>query len=151
MKKIPCLLAAIFLVCGCSSRATVQGYEERLATLRGAHIDQVVMDWGPPDGQFTFEDGRRMYAFVSSRLVSVPVPAPGFMGMRRHYRRFYDDDLGRFDMELREYVCETRFITDKEGRITEWTFRGNACKARAVGPGPPDASHPVRSEGATDI
>lgn len=142
--KIPLVaIAAVLLLGGCASmKSSAAGYQARLETLRGVHIDEVVLAWGPPDGEFTFEDGRRMYAFVSSRLVSAPRMTPGFLGLGRFYGRGFYDDWP--PMETRHYFCETRLITDKDYRVIDWNFRGNACRAvppAEPGPAPSDASH----------
>lgn len=125
MKKILLILvAASVLLSGCAAmRANSAGYEARLQALKGTHIDQVVLAWGPPDAEYTFEDGRRMYAFVTSKTYLTPRIQPTLM-MNRFYGGYGDDE-----MEMKHLYCETRLITDKEGKIAEWTFKGNACKA----------------------
>ncbi len=102
--KIPLVvLAAALLLGGCTAmKSSAAGYQARLESMRGAHIDEVVMAWGPPDAEFTFEDGRRMYSFVSSRLVSTPRMTPGFVGLSRFYgRRYYEDMDGGAPLLLR--------------------------------------------------
>lgn len=127
-----------FLLSGCAAmRANEAGYQARLESMRGAHIDQLVMAWGPPDAEYTFDDGRKMYAFVNSKMYLTPQVRPGFVGMGRFYGRHAGDFFDQ-EMETRHLYCETRFITDKEGRIMEWNFKGNAC--RAIPPELEDAS-----------
>ncbi len=143
--KVPLVVvvAAVILLGGCASmKSSAAGYQARLEALKGAHIDEVVLAWGPPDGEFTFGDGRRMYAFVSSRLVSAPRMTPGFLGLGRFYGRDAYDNWP--PMETRHYFCETRLITGKDGRVIDWNFRGNACRAippAEHSPAPSDASH----------
>lgn len=124
------LLFLLILAIGCAGKSSTEaGYQARLEELRGVHIDEVVMAWGPPDGEFTFEDGRKMYAFVDSRQVSYQHVGPATVRMRRVYGPRFYNNYPVHRIETREYFCETRFIADKEGRIQEWNFRGNACKA----------------------
>lgn len=112
-KKSLAVAAMAFMLAGCGGlSATQAGYEAKLEGLKGHHIDEVVMEWGPPSGEYTFADGRRMYSFTRSRLVVVPRP-------------FYDD----ISDELRHLYCETRLITDKDGRVASWEYRGNSCRA----------------------
>lgn len=131
MKKLfLILLATLFAASGCAGlRSSEAGYAARLEPLRGVHIDDLVMSWGPPDAEHTFEDGRKMYAFVESKAVTIQHFGPTSVRLQRHYGRSFYRDATMLGLEVREYRCETRFITDKDGRIMEWTFQGNACRA----------------------
>jgi hypothetical protein len=136
---------AAFLLSGCAyMRANEAGYQARLEAMKGTHIDQLVMAWGPPDAEFTFEDGRKMYAFVTSKMFLTPRIRPGFVGMSRFYGQRFGSHFEDEEMEMKHLFCETHIITDKEGLIMEWKFKGNACRAvppADQSPAPSDASH----------
>ncbi|UQZ88084.1 hypothetical protein C4J81_02195 [Deltaproteobacteria bacterium Smac51] len=130
MKRLLLVVAAVILLGGCGGiKATEAGYQARMESLKGVNIDEVVMAWGPPDGEFTFEDGRRMYSFVKTRVVTVQRMAPAFVARRRFGPRYDDGDWPYMVNEMRRYYCETRLITDSQRRIMEWDFNGNACRA----------------------
>lgn len=125
------IVAALFMA-GCGPKATVAGYRQELDQYRGRHIDELVADWGAPRGNHSYADGRREYLFSrqSQRSYVEPAyPAIG-LGLGYHWRHF---GIGGVYHGGRQRVvstsCETRVITDRRGKIQEFLFRGEACRA----------------------
>ena len=139
MKRIVCLAVVILALSGCGPKATEKGFRAMADSYTGQHIDTLVAAWGPPQASYTYEDGRREYSFVKSRLVASMNPSFG-IGLGGFYggRRGGWGGWGGFPMyqeSVRQYRCETRVHTDRKGRITNIAFRGNDCRALEVNRG----------------
>lgn len=117
-------LPLLLLVSGCATEA---GYEKRLDTWVGKDEVSLVRAWGPPhrayetagvkmlafvsnsEGWMPGSPGRMSDEFVNGKIVPVYIPAtPGYSFVRS---------------------CETTFELTR-GRVTRWSWRGNACKAK---------------------
>ncbi len=133
MGKILIALSLTLCLAGCGPKASFDGYRQMMESWRGRHIDQLVEHWGPPQGQYTFDDGRKMYSFTERwRVEAAPVlvPSVGLGWSRRHFYGGYGLGLGGWSgATVREMYCETRVITDRKGLIKEFAFQGNSCRA----------------------
>ncbi len=140
MKRVFSLLLFALVLAGCGPRATESGYRALLEGYRGQHIDQLVNAWGPPQDEYVYADGRRLYSFIRHRREYVqsvyPVFGLGFYSgnfFGAYYPGFYPNRA-----EIRDYACETRVTTDRKGYITDYNFRGEACRAL-----PPEQGRPA--------
>lgn len=124
-------LAMLLLAGGCGPKATVGGYREVLDYYRGGHIDRLVADWGAPKSSYVYADGRREYLFLKEHrqeYADLPFyPSVGFGYHHRHVGLGGVFSPGRLSSSYS--FCETRVITDRKGNISEYYFRGSACRA----------------------
>lgn len=125
-------LMGFLVLAGCGSKNTVQGYQALLETYYGRHIDQFVSAWGLPQAQHEYSDGRKVYSFVHSSYTSAGA-APlfsfgGYFGGGRRWGGGLGFGLPVVPVVRRNY-CETMITTDRQGNITDYSFRGNACRA----------------------
>lgn len=126
------VILASLAAAGCGPKATVGGYRELLDYYQGEHIDKLVADWGAPKSSYVYADGRKEYLFLREyrqEYAGNVYPSIGF-GYHRHWSSF---GLGGIyypqTVSTRYSFCETRAITDKKGKILEYYFRGDACRA----------------------
>ena len=61
-------LALLLATAGCAL-PTTQKYEAKLEPLIGQPVDELVMAWGPPQGNFTLSDGRTMIEYTRSEAL----------------------------------------------------------------------------------
>lgn len=138
------VLGSILIAAGCAPRATERAYRDMLEGYQGRHIDSLVAAWGPASGHHTFADGRQMYSFVRNRRTYVEPLYPAFgWGMGFYRRNFFGGYYFNDRSIIREYSCETMVTTDRKGRIIDFSYRGNAC--RAIPPNEADRRRDSRS------
>lgn len=126
------LLMVILLTGGCGPKATVGGYREVLDYYRGEHIDKLVTDWGAPKSSYVYADGRKEYLFLREYRQDYVEPVYPSIGFGYHRRWSHFGIGGMYyprAVSTRHSFCETRAITDKKGKIIEYYFRGDACRA----------------------
>jgi hypothetical protein len=143
MRIIAVSIGAVILA-GC---ATTAGYEAVLKTWIGASSDHLVSSWGPPAREYNLTSGGKVLEY--SRAGNVVLPG----GTIYHPQTTYSTGTvsavtstgvtsqGTYGGTSTTYVpenlppmvinlsCVTRFTTDAAGRITNWAWQGNACKA----------------------
>lgn len=139
------VLCSIFLG-GC---ATTAGYEAVLNTWVGDTTDHLVSVWGIPQQEYQQNGGGKIFQYERSGQIVLPgtttyqaqttytngsVSAVGSNGSSIN---------GSYDGTSTTYVphtsaptviptqCETRFTADASGRITNWAWQGNSCRAIA--------------------
>ncbi|MDR1044388.1 MAG: hypothetical protein LBP33_04615 [Candidatus Adiutrix sp.] len=130
MKKIGlAVILGLLLAVGCGPRATESAYRGLLESYRGRHIDRLVELWGPPQASHTFADGQKLYSFSRTRRQYGSVqPVIGLGFGRRHVFGFGAYSPGG-EAYVRDYSCETRVNTDRQGVILGFSYRGNDCLA----------------------
>ncbi len=131
-------LIGLLVLTGCGPKGNGQGYQTLLESYYGQNIDQFVDAWGPPQSQYDYSDGRRAYTFVRSSYTSgAGYPAigiGGFIGSGGGWGGGIGFGLPMTSWPQR-YYCETTVMTDRKGKIVDYSFRGNACRAEMPGGG----------------
>lgn len=128
------LFLCLLIFTGCSTYGSTQGYMSLLDRYYGLHIDQMVTAWGPPQGEYVYADGRRLYTFVEKRKVSAPYGRPYF-GFGSGFGSWGYGGIQMYPYsETREYFCRTLVETDRKGKITGYKFNGNGCLAKTQDP-----------------
>lgn len=137
-----------------SACATTQGYEAVLNTWIGDSSDHLVAVWGVPQQSYPTRDGGVILQYQRSGQIVLP-------GVTNYHPvTTYNDGSvygttsngvqvnGSYNGTSTTYVpqtsgpvvipqaCATRFTVDAGGRITNWSWQGNACRAKAPPPGP---------------
>jgi len=150
MRRIVFAAVMILALSGCGPQATEKGFRTMVNSYAGQHIDSLVAAWGPPQASYTYEDGRREYSFVHSRLVERMVPEFTFGGYYG-YPGWWGGYAGfpMYRERIRQYRCETRVATDRKGRITNITYRGNDCRALEVKSGLPPSAGDLCAAGSS--
>jgi hypothetical protein len=137
-------LASLMAAC-----ATTSGYEAVLNSWVGDTSDHLVSVWGVPQQTFRQNSGGSVLQYERSGQIVLP-------GMTTYQAQTtYNSGSvsatssngnsvdGTYNGTSTTYVphtsaptviarhCETRFTADASGRITNWNWQGNACKATA--------------------
>ena len=105
-------LCFIFLFQGC---ATTAKYEEILNSWLGGDVNQMIDSWGIPSDEYQKPNGETMYTWlwVGNTLVT------------SNYNKFLKMTL----TQSTTFWCKTTFTTNKKGKIIDWRWEGNACRA----------------------
>lgn len=125
-------LALLLATAGCAL-PTTQKYEAKLEPLIGQPVDELVMAWGPPQGNFTLSDGRTMIEYTRSEaLVSRGGTSVGIGGWS-HGPSVGTGVSASFPLDGgysgKGRYCRTRFIVSMERIVQAWSWEGNACVA----------------------
>lgn len=123
---------------------TREAYRDNVQTWIGRHSDDLVTAWGPPDRAIDLSDGSRLYEY--DRQQQRVVPGPRYAQTVPVWTR---DRFGRARLSyvtvwrdgpssLVQDRCVTRFRVDRDRRVQEAAFAGNACVAY-----PPEPRAPI--------
>jgi hypothetical protein len=102
----------------------------------GKSVDNVVLDMGPPNSNYTLSDGREVLQYSKKRMDRTSMGGTiaigtGFGGYHNRgsvvmawpfFSPFYDNSYNE-----RELVCVKRFLVDKDKKVTDFRWEGNAC------------------------
>jgi hypothetical protein len=140
-------LAGLLALAGCGPKTDAKAYGAMLETYMGRHIDQLVDAWGPPKSRYDYDDGRRLYSFVRVSREYGPGGGPMFGfggGWGSGGPGWGGVGISTGGGGVDTYFCETLLTTDKDGRVIDYSFRGNACDVESGGSG---AVRPARLPG----
>lgn len=143
MKTRATVVALYIVVVGC---ATTEKYEKVLEAWIGAHSDELVAAWGPPQSVYTFSGGRKVLQYVGQRTVTYGGYTYTEPVTTYHSGSLYGTRgrIGSYSGTSTSYVtgqtpiltdtlsCTTRFTTNKAGYILGWSHVGNDCVASKV-------------------
>ena len=112
-----------------------------MSSWQGRPGDDLLIQWGPPDGKATLSDGREMWAY--DRQV-VSESAGYYRDETRQVKRTLTDKDGKQKTETIEETfpvwqpprvyrstCSTRFVMGG-GRVEDVTFDGDGCVAEEL-------------------
>lgn len=128
-------MVLVLQLIGCATTST-ENYEKILQTWVGMHVDELVLDWGPPQSSFELSTGDKVIEYHDVRYVYVPAfsyPIP----QTYHYRtpegstgtiRTYAEH--KIPAQSYTRSCKTRFIISADGIIKQWDWKGDNCTAR---------------------
>jgi hypothetical protein len=151
MKKLGAIATAGALLAAC---ATTSGYEAVLNTWIGDTSDHLVSVWGVPMQTFHTNDGGAVLEYQRSGQIVLPGlttyhPVTTYNNGNVSAMTSNGTQVnGSYNGTATTYVpqtsdpivipqaCMTRFTVDASGRITRWSWQGNACRAKAPPPGP---------------
>jgi hypothetical protein len=108
-----------------SARAT---YEATLQSWVGRHeSDLVSSSWGPPTSVYTSSDGVRILTYRDSRQVTLPgLPPMYHTTCNAEGDQCDTNGVGGLPSLTILRTCVTNF-TIRNGFISNWSWRGNAC------------------------
>lgn len=119
------VLAALALLAAC---ATTANYEAEVQRWVGSPVDELVLEWGPPDNQFTLADGRS--------VIEYRYEATSGGGSYTDTETQIDLSTGQLvqtpvskTRPVRRHWCRTRFVVSADRVVTSYSFQGNACRA----------------------
>ncbi|MBI4694793.1 MAG: hypothetical protein HY749_12305 [Gammaproteobacteria bacterium] len=130
-----CRLPLLVLVAGLAALtagcATTANYEKILNRWMGRHVDDLVMEWGPPRQTFRLSSGARSLEYVRSR--SVMSPSSTYTETETRYEhgkkrkvRIEHTTPGH-EVHLH---CRTIFLADASDILVRWSHEGDDCAAR---------------------
>lgn len=129
--RVWALCLVLVLTSGCE---TAEGYRQLMDTWVGAHADELVASWGPPDRFYENADGSRVlqYSDASSYYVpgttySSPVTTYNWDGSISTAYNTYTSPGYSVDT-----ICVSTFFTDQDHRIIRWTGEGDDCVAEEI-------------------
>lgn len=137
IKFIGIALAAA-LAPGCAT------YSKQLDTWVGAHSDELISKWGPPDSAAQLSNGGSVLQYKRSGVLSLPghtysAPQTTFhQGAANAYGPggyAHGSYTGTSTTSVQQTTpgmqiptsCTTTFTVDSSGVITQWNYRGNGC------------------------
>jgi hypothetical protein len=164
--------AIVFLLLTLSACATTAGYEAVLQTWVGDSADHLVSSWGPPQQQYHLESGGSVLQYEHSGQIVIPGmttyqpqttytsgTVSGSSSNGNYVNGSYNGTSTTYvphtsDPMTIAQSCVTRFTTDASGRITNWSWRGNACRSKTppkpqttqAPATPPPGYHPCGAE-----
>ncbi|MDA8362971.1 MAG: hypothetical protein M0Z84_03950 [Gammaproteobacteria bacterium] len=140
------LASMIVMFAGC---ATTANYEKILQSWVGGSEDDLVQAWGPPQSSYPLSSGGKVIEYIRRSSVTsggyihyVPVTTNN-NGMVNIYGSNGGYANGNYSGTSTTYVpersptytmhfvCITDFTVDAAGIIRAWSWKGNACRARA--------------------
>ncbi len=137
--RFAALAAAAALLAGC---ATAEGYRQNMATFVGATGDVLLVELGPPVARDDLESGGEVWTYYREQTRHDP---GGYRTIPRERRITWTDSNGEQRTRVERYDdtvyeppstwtvdCETRFILDRTGRVSDFRFIGNACVADEI-------------------
>jgi hypothetical protein len=146
MKQLVATIALSATLAGC---ATTSGYNAVLQTWVGDSSDHLVSVWGVPENVYNQSSGGKVLQYSRSNQIVLPgmttyqAQTTYSNGMVSTVSSNGNPVYGTYGGTSTTYVphtsdptmiathCETRFTSDASGRITNWSWQGNSCKARA--------------------
>lgn len=106
MRKV--LITVGLLAANLTGCAAGPSYSESLRPWIGASPEQLARVWGPPDGDGTDAEGKKIYTYLKSRVYSVP--------------------LGGIDeRETLRFTCRTAFYFSEDNAIERINWAGQVC------------------------
>lgn len=168
MTRIANTLALSLALSAC---ATTSGYEAVLQTWVGDSSDHLISSWGVPQQQYHLASGGAVLQYERSGQIVLPgmttyqaqttytngsVSATSSNG--NYVNGSYDGSATTYvphtsDPTVIAQNCVTRFTADPSGRITNWTWQGNACRSKAppkartaTAPSTPAGYHPCSAD-----
>ena len=131
------LLVPILLVifsCATGPRPTTANYQKILDTWVGEQIDQLIAAWGYPKNEFIAPNGRKVYVYERSRIMSMPsytTPSTSTVNVDTFSNTATVTTTPgmTFGGGIAKYVCVTWIETNNSGTIVNWNWRGNDCTA----------------------
>lgn len=117
--KYAIILLVITSSCGIynpKNYPSTKGYEKILETWLNSDINNLMVSWGPPANKFEMPNGNIMYTwlYIGNTYVSTN----------------YNYYLNQVNSSANTYYCKTTFTTSGTGKVTNWRYQGNACKAK---------------------
>ena len=133
-KFLKVFLLTTALIGGC---ATTENYENILQSWVGLHVDELVLDRGPPQSSFELSTGDKMIEYHNVNYVYIPgysYPVPRTINLKHPdgsvttYSTYSEHQI-----PAQSYTrsCKTRFIISPDGLIKQWDWKGDDCKAIA--------------------
>jgi hypothetical protein len=105
----PILMSMILTGC-----ATTENYKKAVSSWMGADVNRLITSWGPPTSSFEMPNGNKIYSWYSGQQ------GPTFIS---HNQILPDMAVGG------TLWCKTDFTVDSNGKVINWQFQGNACRA----------------------
>ena len=114
---------AILLLSAC---ATAEKYEAILKSWVGNSESSLINSWGPPDS--VYENGGQKYlTYFKSRSGYVPGTSPTYQ-TQLIGNTAYTTSYGGSPGFAYNQNCKTTFTVSR-GKIIQWRYEGNACRA----------------------
>jgi hypothetical protein len=104
----------ILLLLGTGCATTAQ-YERNLQSWLGHDVNHLISKWGPPSSDFALSNGNKIYTWVDH----------GANISYANYSPYANTAIGFTSPTS----CKTSFTIDQNGRIIEWRYEGNNCRA----------------------
>ena len=128
-------VAAVAMVAVLAACATTKNYERILESWVGAHVDDLVHSWGPPDYAFELSSGGKIIEYEATR--NVFIPGSSFSTPITTVSRNPDGSIVTSTTYVQHHThaqnftksCTTRFNVETDGTIAEWEWEGNDCIA----------------------
>jgi len=133
------VLAFLFL----TACATTAGYEKILSSWVGQSSDHLISSWGPPASVSPLSDGGKVLEYSRQRNIQIGGYATTTPVTTQSNGMVTGDVNAQYTGTSTTYVptttpvqniamsCVTRFTVNAQGTITNWSWQGNDCKARA--------------------
>ena len=118
---------------------TQEGYRQQVSAWQGQHVDDLLIEWGPPDTKTTLSDGREVWVYkiieerhgggyTTNEFVDRSysyIDADG----NRQTRRVTDSHPVWVPPYTTRYNCNTHFVVTPENTVNDISFKGEGCVA----------------------
>jgi len=115
IKRTLILITLILSVAGCATQAK---YDRRLEAWRGQNSDELFSIWGYPASSFVLPNGNTMYVYTNGSTTTIPVQI------------WPNNQVNPLSGQQVNHWCKTYFEVDKDKRIIQCSYEGNACISR---------------------
>jgi hypothetical protein len=119
IKSVATAVLLVSALCGCQT-PTFENYRAQVDQWLDKPVDDLVLQWGPPQGTFKLGDGNTLMEYVRGRQEI----RGGDDWPFAFHRHFPDSPIYSVN-----YVCKTRFIVTPERYVKSWSWEGNDCVA----------------------
>jgi|TARA_E500000178_G_C16830014_1_gene665593 hypothetical protein len=143
VRKLNLMVVLLFVLAGCK---TTENYQKILRSWVGQPVDNLLMQWGPPDNTYSLSNGGKILEYNYEKHFqlggeTVTVPQTTYHSGRVRMYGNGSSQYGNYSGSSTTYVekktpvqnytwkCITRFTVSENSIITGWEHEGNYCKA----------------------
>lgn len=115
-------LLATLALSGCSTTSTMNGI---MRSWEGAHLDQVVSQWGYPDAEREF-NGNTLYLWRHNKSAYIPSTTTT-TGNVSSFGSFSSTSTTTGGYMMQGSCDRILEVDDETNRVVSWNWRGNNC------------------------
>ena len=115
LKITEIFIPLVFSFITLNSCATTENYTKIVESWMGHDVNDLITSWGPPSDEYIMPNGKTMYTWLWVGGTLITSNYSSYLNMT-------------FTTSTTSW-CKTTFTVDKRGKIINWRWEGNACRA----------------------
>lgn len=119
--------ALALLVGVLSACATTEKFEAILNSYTGRPEAELISGWGPPQSSYQLGDGSKVLQYVNSGTAYIP--GNQTITTTTYGHQSFSTVSGMGPMMIAKQ-CTVRWTVGANGVVSNWSYEGNACKAK---------------------